>query len=151
MQSQTADIAKFLATLHPYDSMSEDARRALADGLVALELSKGQEVYAAGETVHAEFRSGNPSARLSAPGSYVHVEQQTGDGWTVVADDADWETRITWQDRARKGWSRGSVGTCRQPRSEPPIASVMRACSQTVMGRYRRFQLFPVSFRLSSQ
>ena len=55
MQSQTEDIAKFLATLHPYDSMSEDARCELASSLVPLELSKGREVYAAGQQLEGLF------------------------------------------------------------------------------------------------
>lgn len=66
-------------------------------------LPLARHVYSAGDMVHAEFRSGNPTARLAAPGSYVYVERQTGEGWVTVADDADWETQIAWQDRGAEG------------------------------------------------
>ncbi len=49
MQSQIADIDAFLAKLHPYDSMPDEARREVADRLHPLEASKGQKIYSAGQ------------------------------------------------------------------------------------------------------
>ncbi len=74
MQSQTEDIAAFLSTLHPYDSMPEDGRRELADSLDALELSKGQEIYTAGQRLEGLYLIASGDVEVREPnGALVSI------------------------------------------------------------------------------
>ncbi|XP_049537702.1 neutral ceramidase [Anopheles darlingi] len=63
--------------------------------------------YGRGETVSTVFIAGNPRNNLMHDKSYFTVERLSGDGaadgdeavgaWTVVATDANWETRFRWE------------------------------------------------------
>lgn len=52
-----------------------------------------------GDTVTATFVAGNPRNNLQHGGSYLAVERRDpySDDWTVVATDADWETKFLWR------------------------------------------------------
>ncbi|XP_049948668.1 neutral ceramidase-like isoform X1 [Schistocerca serialis cubense] len=52
-----------------------------------------------GDTVTATFVAGNPRNNLQHGGSYLAVEKKdpyTGN-WSVIATDADWETKFLWR------------------------------------------------------
>ncbi|XP_050099664.1 neutral ceramidase [Anopheles aquasalis] len=61
--------------------------------------------YGRGDTVTAVFIAGNPRNNLMHDKSYFTVELASGEGagtgddpgWTVVATDANWETRFRWE------------------------------------------------------
>ncbi|XP_049856239.1 neutral ceramidase-like [Schistocerca gregaria] len=52
-----------------------------------------------GDTVTATFVAGNPRNNLQHGGSYLTVEKKDpySGNWTVVATDADWETKFLWR------------------------------------------------------
>ncbi|XP_055586308.1 neutral ceramidase [Uranotaenia lowii] len=54
--------------------------------------------YERGDRVHATFVSGNPRNNLMHDKTYFTVEQKQVDGnWTVIATDANWETKFKWE------------------------------------------------------
>ncbi|KAL0831612.1 hypothetical protein ABMA28_002390 [Loxostege sticticalis] len=50
-----------------------------------------------GDTVAVTFVGANPRNDLRQESSYVEVQRQELGQWTVIATDANWETRFTWQ------------------------------------------------------
>ncbi|XP_018564239.1 neutral ceramidase isoform X2 [Anoplophora glabripennis] len=50
-----------------------------------------------GDTVTVKFIAGHPRNDLMTEKTFLTVEKQDGDDWTVVATDANWETRFTWK------------------------------------------------------
>ncbi|EAA04917.3 AGAP000973-PA [Anopheles gambiae str. PEST] len=57
-----------------------------------------EAAYERGATVSAVFIAGNPRNNLMHDKSFFTVEQQQPDGnWSVVATDANWETRFRWE------------------------------------------------------
>ncbi|KAG4070920.1 hypothetical protein HA402_001357 [Bradysia odoriphaga] len=61
-------------------------------------LSQPNQNYNAGDLVNAVFVSGNPRNNLQHDNTYFNVERQNSYGeWTVVATDADWETKFVWE------------------------------------------------------
>lgn len=74
MQSQTNDIVAFLATLHPYDSMPEAARRELAADLTTITAVKGQEIYRAGRQLDGLYLIASGEIEVHEPnGSLVSI------------------------------------------------------------------------------
>ena len=61
-------------------------------------LPSAQNRYAAGEAVTVEFWSGNPSADLRGVSNFLLIEREQEGGWSRVATDADWETKIRWRE-----------------------------------------------------
>lgn len=60
-------------------------------------LKQPRKLYSHGETVTCSFVSGNPRNNLMTDSSYFYVEHLDDDGtWTVVATDANWETKFKW-------------------------------------------------------
>lgn len=55
------------------------------------------------ETVTAEFSADHPNALIRP--TYLLVEQETPDGWEVVADDSSLTTTITWHRDRRLRWT----------------------------------------------
>lgn len=55
--------------------------------------------YRAGDQVRVVLVGGHPNNRLRRCGTYLTVERETGDGWTRVADDGDWSTKLHWARR----------------------------------------------------
>ncbi|XP_001658093.2 neutral ceramidase [Aedes aegypti] len=54
--------------------------------------------YERGDTVYTTFISGNPRNNLMHDKTYFTVEQKQIDGnWTVIATDANWETKFKWE------------------------------------------------------
>lgn len=54
--------------------------------------------YERGDTVTATFVTGNPRNNLMHDKTFFTVEQKQVDGnWTVVATDANWETKFKWE------------------------------------------------------
>jgi len=53
--------------------------------------------YRPGDVVEAVFWGAHPGSDSLIEGSFVEIEKRAGDGWQVIADDADWETEMTWQ------------------------------------------------------
>jgi len=53
--------------------------------------------YRVGDTVTAKFWSTNPTAHFPKGTNYLLVERKTASGWSRVADDGDWTTRVRWQ------------------------------------------------------
>lgn len=54
--------------------------------------------YERGDTVYATFITGNPRNNLMHDKTYFTVEQKQIDGsWTVIATDANWETKFKWE------------------------------------------------------
>jgi neutral ceramidase len=53
--------------------------------------------YRPGEQVRVSFAGANPNNDLHRGGTYVEVEQQEEDGWRRIADDGDWETKISFE------------------------------------------------------
>ena len=53
-------------------------------------------VAVAGSRVTARFVSGHLRNNLMLEESFLVVERRQGLGWTTVARDADWETRLEW-------------------------------------------------------
>ncbi|XP_053665175.1 neutral ceramidase [Anopheles marshallii] len=57
-----------------------------------------EPVYAHGTTASAVFIAGNPRNNLMHDKSFFTVEQQQMDGnWSVIATDANWETKFRWE------------------------------------------------------
>ncbi|MEP9385417.1 neutral/alkaline non-lysosomal ceramidase N-terminal domain-containing protein [Nocardioides cheoyonin] len=52
--------------------------------------------YAPGGTVTVAFSAASPDNDLHDGGTFLAVERKTASGWTRVADDGDWSTKITW-------------------------------------------------------
>ena len=52
------------------------------------------ETVGAGARVSVKFISGHLRNNLMLESSFLTVERQEADGWTVVARDSDWETRL---------------------------------------------------------
>ena len=50
----------------------------------------------AGSRVTAVFVSGHLRNNLMLEETFLLVERRQGLGWTTVARDADWETRLEW-------------------------------------------------------
>ncbi|XP_022919563.1 neutral ceramidase [Onthophagus taurus] len=50
-----------------------------------------------GDTVSAVFVAGHPRNDLKHGSTFLTVERQDGDYWTVVANDAMWETKFKWE------------------------------------------------------
>lgn len=55
--------------------------------------------YRAGDQVRVVLVGGHPNNRLRRCDTYLTVERETGDGWTRVADDGDWSTKLHWARR----------------------------------------------------
>jgi neutral ceramidase len=53
--------------------------------------------YQRGQSVEADFVTGNPDNNLRNEGTYVEVQRQTGDTWTTVSTDSDWQTIYRWR------------------------------------------------------
>lgn len=54
--------------------------------------------YSRRQQVFATFISGNPRNNLQTESSYFFVQQlQTNGQWTVIATDANWETKFIWR------------------------------------------------------
>jgi neutral ceramidase len=54
--------------------------------------------YAPGEVVSVRFWAADPARDLRLQGSYATVERrETDGGWTVVARDRDWQTKVRWE------------------------------------------------------
>ena len=53
--------------------------------------------YKLGEVAEVSFAGANPTNNLRPQGSFIEVQRQgsQGKGWVTMADDGDWETRIT--------------------------------------------------------
>ena len=60
------------------------------------ETGKVRKAYDRGETVEAEFWSGNPRNDLRTGGNYLRIERQDGSAWTTIATDNDWSTKCRW-------------------------------------------------------
>ncbi|MGB3335144.1 MAG: neutral/alkaline non-lysosomal ceramidase C-terminal domain-containing protein, partial [Mycobacterium sp.] len=102
-------------------------RRAKPDALAAGQrfgdvLEAPQPAYLPGATVSAVFAGAYPNNDLHRGGTYVRVEQQTGDGWTTVADDSDWSTTFRWRRAGRRAST---------------IAVTWTVPDDTAAGRYR--------------
>jgi neutral ceramidase len=52
--------------------------------------------YQTGQRVEARFVTGHPNNDLRNEGTFVEIQQRTGDAWTTVAGDADWQTEYRW-------------------------------------------------------
>ncbi|KAJ6625686.1 Neutral ceramidase [Pseudolycoriella hygida] len=56
------------------------------------------QTYSVGDSVDVVFISGNPRNNLQHDSTYFNVERQNSYGeWTVIATDADWETKFEWE------------------------------------------------------
>jgi len=73
----------------PYDRVPPAAK--FGDAVGELEA-----VYKAGDTVKAEFFTGNPLNGYKPERQYARIERQDGDQWRIVAEDGDWEVRCRW-------------------------------------------------------
>jgi neutral ceramidase len=52
------------------------------------------QLYEHGDTVYTKFVAANPRNNIMHEQSYFYVEQKQVTGnWSVVATDADWETK----------------------------------------------------------
>jgi len=60
-------------------------------------LTQPASVASAGTTVKAVFVSGNPRNNLMHGETFLKVERLEGDDWILVANDAVWETKFTWE------------------------------------------------------
>ncbi|XP_037044481.1 neutral ceramidase-like [Bradysia coprophila] len=61
-------------------------------------LRQPNQNYNTGDSVDVVFVSGNPRNNLQHDNTYFNVERQNSYGeWTVVASDADWETKFVWE------------------------------------------------------
>ncbi|WP_369381338.1 neutral/alkaline non-lysosomal ceramidase N-terminal domain-containing protein [Streptomyces sp. cg36] len=49
-----------------------------------------------GRRATASFVAAHPGNDLRRGGSYLSVERWTGEGWSRIADDGDWSTRLRW-------------------------------------------------------
>jgi neutral ceramidase len=74
--------------------------------------------YRAGEQVSAEFVGAHPANDQRRGDTYLVVEHEAADGWTRVADDGDWATKLRWA-RAGKTASRLTVSWDIPPETEP--------------------------------
>jgi len=57
-----------------------------------------QNAVILGETIVAEFWSGNPSAAYVDGDNYLQIERQSSSGWQRVHGDMDWSTIIRWRE-----------------------------------------------------
>lgn len=60
-------------------------------------LPLAQQRYRSGDTVIAEFWSGNPTAHYPAGSNFLLLERKTATGWKAAANDGDWNTRVRWR------------------------------------------------------
>jgi neutral ceramidase len=59
--------------------------------------------YRAGQQVRVGFAGANPNHDLHRGATYLVVEREADGGWTRIADDGDWETKLHWKrDRRRE-------------------------------------------------
>lgn len=61
-------------------------------------LEQPRSSYRRGDTVYSCFVAGNPRNNLMTDKSYFYVEKQNpeSDTWSIVATDANWETKFKW-------------------------------------------------------
>ncbi|KAA0185812.1 hypothetical protein HAZT_HAZT009151 [Hyalella azteca] len=65
-------------------------------------LAQPYPVVYPGETVIVKFVSAHPRNDPLLGGSFLTVERQADDGsWEVIATDADWETKYSWQQTSK--------------------------------------------------
>ncbi len=57
--------------------------------------------FRVGETVTADFWSGNPSSAYRTGNNYLHVEQLIEEKWHTLYGDMDWSTIIRWREEDR--------------------------------------------------
>ena len=55
-------------------------------------------LVAVGETVSAEFWSGNPSTGYRFDDNFVTIERQYHDSWKPILNDAAWSTIVRWKE-----------------------------------------------------
>ncbi|KAL4710654.1 hypothetical protein ACJJTC_003290 [Scirpophaga incertulas] len=63
-----------------------------------------QPRHLAGDTVAASFVSGHPRNSIRHGRSYANIERlvsEQDDAWTVVATDADWQTKYIWRRNSK--------------------------------------------------
>lgn len=58
-------------------------------------LREPQASYKPGEVAVVSFAGANPTNNLRPQGTFLEVQVQSGSDWVTVADDGDWETRIS--------------------------------------------------------
>lgn len=81
-------------------------------------LTEPRSSYRPGDHVLAVFVGAYPNNRLRRNDTYLTVERRDGDGWSRVADDGDWSTKLHWQ-RQRRTISEITI-TWDIPESTPP-------------------------------
>jgi len=54
--------------------------------------------FQVGETITAEFWSGNPSSAYRSGNNYLHIEQLINEKWHAIYGDMDWSTIIRWRE-----------------------------------------------------
>ena len=73
----------------PYDRVPPAAKFGDAVGEV-------EAAYKGGDTVKAEFFTGNPVNGYKPDRQFARIERQDGDQWRTVAEDGDWEVKCRW-------------------------------------------------------
>ena len=59
--------------------------------------------YAPGATVSAIFVAAHLAHDVRRGGTFLEIQRDDHDGWTTVADDGDWSTRLRWSRVGRHG------------------------------------------------
>lgn len=74
MNTQVTATAEFLSLLHPYDSMTGEARIELAGRLIPTEVGKDQQIYSAGEALDGIYLIASGEVEVREPnGSLVSI------------------------------------------------------------------------------
>ena len=74
MNTQATSIADFLSLLHPYDSLSVEARSELAGCLIPTEVAKDQDIYTAGEALDGIYLIASGEVEVREPnGTLVSI------------------------------------------------------------------------------
>ncbi|MFI6318670.1 neutral/alkaline non-lysosomal ceramidase N-terminal domain-containing protein [Nonomuraea sp. NPDC050556] len=79
--------------------------------LLSLEIKDGRAT--------ATFVGAHPGNDLRRGGTYLEVQKQENEGWTIIADDGDWSTTFRWSRHGRAAstvtitWESAAPGTYR--------------------------------------
>lgn len=79
----------------PETALSDEASDRLPEGVnYGDALAQPRREYRTGGIVAAEFWSTNPSKNYTTGNNHLLVESKIATGWTIIATDSDWNTRI---------------------------------------------------------
>ena len=100
MPARRGDPPPAISVPHEHRA-NQAADEAPAGGHIGDVLVEPRPSYVRGQQARAVFAGAYPNNRLRRGDTYLAVERQVDGGWSRIADDGDWATKLGWARHGR--------------------------------------------------